>query len=319
MNILVTGSCGFIGFHCSLFFLKNGYRVHGIDNLNNYYSVKLKLSRNKKLKKYKNYFFSKIDIANEKKIFDYFKNKKIDIILNLAAQAGVQYSLQNPKSYIDSNIIGFQNIISLALKKNIKKIFYASSSSVYGDQKIFPLQENMKLGRQLSLYAQSKYFNEIMAHNFSLSSQIKFVGLRFFTVYGPYGRPDMSIYKFVNSVFHNKQVILYNSGNHYRDFTNVNDVALSVFKLINSKITKRHDIFNIGNSKPIKILNIIEIIKKITKKKIKIKNKNKNHYDVLITHSNSKKLFKQIKFKPEISIENGLIEFIKWFKDYHKI
>ena len=238
MNILITGSAGFIGYHLSKKLLDNNFKVIGIDNLNTYYDVGLKKKRLKELKKNKKFIFFKIDTTNYQDLEKVF-NKKIDVVINLAAQAGVQYSLKNPRQYINSNIILFFNLLELSKKFKIKKILFASSSSVYGsiNKKIF--SEDLKVDDQISLYAATKKTNEILANYYSKLTGSMILGLRFFTVYGPYGRPDMSIFKFSNLIKKNKPIEVFNYGNHHRDFTYIDDCIDIVYKLIKFVIKKK--------------------------------------------------------------------------------
>jgi len=254
MNILITGVAGFIGYHLAVKIMnKSKSEVFGIDNVNNYYDTKLKLDRLSLLKKNKNFNFKKIDINNFEKLNNFIKSKKIKIIINLAAQAGVRHSIKNPKDYFQSNILGFFNILEVSRLNNVKHLIFASTSSVYGDSKKFPLKENYPTDTPLTFYAASKKTNEVMAYSFSNIYGIQAIGLRFFTVYGPYGRPDMAMYKFANAIKNKNKLNLFNSGNHYRDFTFIDDVIDYISKLIIKKsIFKKNDlpfmIFNVGNS-----------------------------------------------------------------------
>ena len=236
MQILITGAAGFIGFNISKFLLLNKkIKVYGIDNLNDYYSVSLKNDRVKKLKTFKNFKFQKLDIRNKSKLENFFRNKSFSLIINLAAQAGVRYSLENPNEFVENNILGFYNLISVANKMKVKKIIYASSSSVYGDSKKFPLEEKNHIHPK-NIYSLSKKNNEEMAEVFSRQFKIKFIGLRFFTVYGEWGRPDMFMMKYLKSSYHpSKKFYLNNYGKHTRDFTYINDVCEIVERLIFSK------------------------------------------------------------------------------------
>ncbi len=267
MRILVTGCAGFIGFNLCLKLLKSfsKIKVFGIDNFDKYYSPKLKKDRYKILAKNKDFYFKKIDLNDSKNLEKFVFKIKPEIIINLAAQAGVRYSLINPRKYVNTNINGFFNLCEIAKKYNIKKIFYASSSSVYGDSNSFPLKENLFI-KPKNIYGLSKKINEEMAEAYSANSQIKFVGLRFFTVYGPWGRPDMMIQKYIFSSFNNKKFELYNYGNHTRDFTYIDDVTSMLIKLINKKIEK-HEIFNICSSRPIHLKKVIAKLNKYLKKK----------------------------------------------------
>ena len=319
-RVLITGSAGFIGFHLSKYFLDNKFSVIGIDNLNNYYSTKLKISRNNILKKYRNYKFFKSDITDKNKIFRIFKDNKIDFVINLAAQAGVQYSLKNPFVYVKTNILGFLNIIEAAKKYNIKKILYASSSSIYGSNKKLPFKENQKTDSPKSLYAATKKSNELIANVYSYIFKIKFIGLRFFTVYGPWGRPDMSLFIFTKNILNNKKIIVYNKGNMHRDFTYIDDIVDVVYRLtISKKIKRNFNIFNIGGSRSIQLNKYINLIEKYTNKKAKKTYKDKLKSDVKKTLSNTQNLKKIIQKEKYTKIEIGIQNFISWYKNYYKV
>lgn len=319
-RVLITGSAGFIGFHLSKYFLDNKFSVIGIDNLNDYYSVKLKISRNNILKKYNNYKFYKSDIINKDKIFRIFKENKIDFVINLAAQAGVQYSLKNPFVYVKTNILGFLNIIEASKKYKVKKILYASSSSIYGSNKIFPFKENQKTDNPISLYAATKKSNELIANVYSYIFKIKFIGLRFFTVYGPWGRPDMSLFIFTKNILNNKKIVVYNKGNMFRDFTYIDDIVDVVYRLaISKKIKKSFNIFNIGGSRSIRLNKYINLIEKYTNKKAKKIYKEKLKSDVEKTLSNTQNLKKVIQKEKYTKVESGIQNFISWYKKYYKV
>ena len=319
-RVLITGSAGFIGFHLSKYFLDNKFSVIGIDNLNNYYSTKLKISRNNILKKYRNYKFFKSDITDKNKIFRIFKDNKIDFVINLAAQAGVQYSLKNPFVYVKTNILGFLNIIEAAKKYNIKKILYASSSSIYGSNKKLPFKENQKTDNPISLYAATKKSNELIANVYSYIFKIKFIGLRFFTVYGPWGRPDMSLFIFTKNILNNKKIIVYNKGNMHRDFTYIDDIVDVVYRLtISKKIKRNFNIFNIGGSRSIQLNKYINLIEKYTNKKAKKTYKDKLKSDVKKTLSNTQNLKKIIQKEKYTKVEIGIQNFISWYKNYYKV
>ena len=263
-KIIVTGCCGFIGFSLSKKLLGDkNIQIIGIDIINDYYDVNLKKQRLKLLKENKNFQFKKIDIKNYNLLEKIFKNKKIDIVYNLAAQAGVQYSIKNPKKYMDSNCVGFFNILELSRINSIKKIFYASSSSVYGDSKKFPVKENFDLNPK-NFYGFSKKANEEMAAIYSRYYNIKIIGLRFFTVFGPWGRPDLVINKLIDSFYKNKIFYLNNFGKHMRDFTYIDDVVNIIIKLSKSnKIKQKNDIFNICGSKPISLIHLVKLLKEL--------------------------------------------------------
>ena len=336
-NILITGCAGFIGYHVTTKLIKNNYSVIGIDNLNNYYDKKIKLSRLKELRKIsnkKNYKFFKIDICNERKLKNLFKKYNFKIILHFAAQAGIRFSLKKPEEYIKSNLSGFFNILNLSKKFKISHLLYASSSSVYGSNKKLPFKEKDPTNHPIQLYAATKRSNELMAHSYSSLYNLPTTGLRFFTVYGPFGRPDMALYKFIKNIISNKQIEIYNNGRHSRDFTYIDDVVNAVFKLF-KKIPKKSKtgiisrdpsesvapfrIFNVGNNRSIKLLECIKLIEKILGKKAKKKFLPMQKGDVLKTKSDSKKLRKILTHKFETKFEDGLTSFINWFKIYYKV
>ena len=317
MRILVTGCAGFIGFSLSSKLLKKfpKSKVFGIDNFDKYYSPELKKRRKNTLIKNKNFFFKKIDL-NDQKILEKFIYKiKPEIIFNLAAQAGVRYSLLNPRKYVNTNINGFFNLCEIAKKIKVKKIFYASSSSVYGESSLFPLKETYVI-KPKNIYGLSKKINEEMAEIYSSNSKIKFVGLRFFTVYGPWGRPDMMIQKYIFNSFKNKKFELYNYGNHTRDFTYIEDVTNILVKLIKKNIPK-HEIFNICSSKPIHLKNVIGKLNKYLKKS-RIEKKPLQKADIKKTHGSNKKITKYIKYNNYYSFDYGIKKTFDWCKNYFK-
>jgi len=308
----------FIGFNFANFLLKKNYKIYGIDNINNYYSIKLKNDRLKILKKNKNFTFFKIDIVDQKKLKNIFIKVKFDIVINFAAQAGVRYSIKEPRKYIENNINGFFNILDLCRIKNIKKIIYASSSSVYGDNVNYPLKENQIL-KPKNLYASTKANNEETAEIFSRFYGLNIIGLRFFTVYGEWGRPDMFMMKYLGTNLNKKKKFyLYNYGNHFRDFTYIKDVNSIIFKLIKKKI-KKHQIFNICSNKPIKITSIIKIINKLTKVKCKIFKTSLQKADILKTHGDNIKIRKYVNYHKFYDIKNGIFNLVNWYRSYYKI
>ena len=319
-NIMVTGCAGFIGFHLCLSLLKsNIYNVYGIDNLNNYYSTKLKTDRLNILKKNKRTFkFHKIDISNFSKINQLFKKVSFDIVINLAAQAGVRYSIQYPDTYYKNNIKGFYNILNLSKNYKISHLLFASTSSVYGDNKNYPLNEEHNTDRPLSFYAATKKCNEVMAFSYSNIYDIPITAMRFFTVYGPMGRPDMSLFKFTKLIKNNHAIDLYNKGNHIRDFTYIDDVVRSITKLIIKKPKEKipFQVVNICSSKPVKLLKFVnEIEKNLNLKSLKIF-KPMQKGDIHKTHGDNKKMLRLINFAPKTNIEIGIKKFVKWYKLY---
>ena len=319
MKIAITGSSGFIGFHLTLFLLKKKYKIIGIDNLNSYYDKKLKNNRLKILKKYLNFTFYKVDICNKKKLYKIFEIENIKTIVHLAAQAGVRYSLDNPEHYLKSNIIGFFNILEICRKYKILNLYFASTSSVYGKNKL-PFSESQNVNKPLQFYSATKISNEVMAYSYSKLYNIRAVGLRFFTVYGPYGRPDMATFSFIKDILDGKTISIFNQGNHSRDFTFVDDIVLSIYKLIKidrQKKIKKFDIFNIGNQKRINIIQVVKIIEKLVNKKAKIKLTKFSKGDMKDTFSNSKKIIKYTSYEPQTSIKVGLSKTVQWYMNYY--
>ena len=315
MKILVTGAAGFIGFNfCNYLLSKiNPNIVVGIDNLNNYYDIKLKKKRLKILKKNKRFKYYKVDINNKKKIEKIFKRFKFDFVLNLAAQAGVRYSIDHPRKYVDSNILGFYNIIENSRKYNIKRLFYASSSSVYGENKKFPLKESEKINPK-NIYGLSKKINEEVSEIFYRYYNLKSTGLRFFTVFGEWGRPDMMMIKYINSHYKKKIFQLNNFGKHTRDFTYVGDVVKILFLLIiKHKKLKNLDILNICSNKPVKLKSIIELMKKRNIKPL-IKKAPLQKADILKTHGSNSKVLKITNFKKFEKLEVAINRTVDWYQ-----
>ena len=315
MKILVTGAAGFIGFNfCNYLLSKiNPNIVVGIDNLNNYYDIKLKKKRLKILKKNKRFKYYKVDINNQKKIEKIFKRYKFDFVLNLAAQAGVRYSIDHPRKYVDSNILGFYNIIENSRKYNIKRLFYASSSSVYGENKKFPLKESERINPK-NIYGLSKKINEEVSEIFYRYYNLKCTGLRFFTVFGEWGRPDMMMMKYINSYYKKKIFQLNNFGKHTRDFTYVGDVVKILFLLIiKHKKLKNLDILNICSNKPVKLKSIIELMKKRNIKPL-IKKAPLQKADILKTHGSNSKVLKITNFKKFEKLEVAINRTVDWYQ-----
>ena len=334
MRIFVTGSSGFIGFHLSKKLLEKGHTVHGFDSMNKYYDVKLKKARLKILKEYKKFFFTKNKLENKKILSQSILKFKPTVIIHLAAQAGVRYSIENPKAYIDSNIIGTYNVIELAKKINIKHLLISSSSSVYGANKKLPFRENDKTENQLSIYAATKKSTESIAHAYSNIWKLPITMIRFFTVYGPWGRPDMALFKFTKGIINKKKIDIYNNGKMYRDFTYIDDIVNGVIALMHkapnlNQLGKiRNDslssvapfrILNIGNTKKVYLLDLINELEKQLKKKA-IRNYMKMQKgDVKITLSDTSLLKKIAKYNPIIDYKIGIKKFLKWYISYYKI
>ena len=315
MKILVTGAAGFIGFNFCKYLLSkiNQNIVVGIDNLNNYYDIKLKQKRLKILKKNKRFKYYKVDINNQKKIEKIFKRYKFDFVLNLAAQAGVRYSIDHPRKYVDANILGFYNIIENSRKYKIKRLFYASSSSVYGENKKFPLKESEKINPK-NIYGLSKKINEEVSEIFYRYYNLKSTGLRFFTVFGEWGRPDMMMIKYINSHYKKKIFQLNNFGKHTRDFTYVGDVVKILFLLIiKHKKLKNLDILNICSNKPVKLKSIIELMKKRNIKPL-IKKAPLQKADILKTHGSNSKVLKITNFKKFEKLEVAINRTVDWYQ-----
>jgi len=333
MKILITGSSGFIGFHLSKLLLEKGNTIHGIDSMNNYYDVNLKKARLKILLKHKKFSFSKIDLENNKKIKNIFKKFKPKVVIHLAAQAGVRYSIDKPRVYLKSNIDGTFNVIEASHKVKVNHLIMASSSSVYGANKKIPFKEIDKTETQLSIYASTKKANESMAHSYSNIWNIPITMLRFFTVYGPWGRPDMALFKFTKGIIENKKIDIYNNGKMYRDFTYIDDIVNGIDLLINKppslKYKKKYKndslssvapfrVLNIGNTKKVFLLNFIkEIEKQLGKKAIR------NYMplqkgDVKQTLSDTSLLKSITKYNPKTNYKIGIKKFIDWYLKYYK-
>ncbi len=329
---MITGCAGFIGFHISQKLLKQGYRVVGIDNLNDYYDVALKKARLKILEKFENFSFHKFDLEDLKSMENLFKKEKIEIVVNLAAQAGVRYSLVNPHSYVNSNIVGFVNVLECCRHNNVKHLVFASSSSVYGSNKKMPFSVHDNIDHPVSLYAATKKANELMAHTYSHLYNMACTGLRFFTVYGPWGRPDMALFLFTKAIYENKPIKVFNHGDMQRDFTYIDDIVEGIARVMvkypepdpewdynnpdpGTSYTS-YRVFNIGNNQPVQLSSFIELIeKKIGKKAIK------EYYDmqpgdVQATYANIDDLYNHVGFKPATDLDMGIGNFITWYNEY---
>ena len=325
MNILLTGYAGFIGFHLTLSLIKDKSikNIYGLDNLNKYYDINLKKNRLKLLRiadSQNKLIEFNFDIKNYKKLNNTFKKIKIDVVINLAAQAGVRYSFINPKSYIDTNIVGFFNILELVKNKKILKLIFASTSSSYGSQSITPYKEDLMNNTPLQLYAATKISNEVMAHSYSHLYGFKSIGLRFFTVYGPYGRPDMAIYKFTDAIYKNKKIDLYGSGKMLRDCTYVDDIVIGIIKTLKNKTTSRnynHNIYNIGYGNPVTVKTILKEIEKNTNKKANIRIIPKHNSEMDKTYCSTIKFNNKYNFKAKTDINEGLKKFNDWYKSYY--
>lgn len=335
MKVLVTGSAGFIGSSLVIKLLDRGDTVVGIDNLNHYYDPQIKLDRLSRFKEDKKFTNLEIDITDRKRLSNCFKDHKFDVVVNLAAQAGVRYSTENPYAYIDSNIVGFLNILENCRHNEIKNLVYASSSSVYGANESMPFSVNDNVDHPLSLYAASKKSNELMAHAYSELFNIPTTGLRFFTVYGPWGRPDMALFKFTKSILEGKEIEVFNFGNHKRDFTYIDDIVNGIIKVVDNPAKSNPNwsglqpdpgssrapwrVYNIGNNSPVDLKDFITAIEESIGIKAKMKLLPLQPGDVPDTYADIKSLQDDFNYRPEISIFDGVEKFIQWYKDYYKL
>jgi UDP-glucuronate 4-epimerase len=327
---LVTGVAGFIGYFLSKKLLEQGCRVIGIDNINDYYDVNLKYTRLEQLKPFDKFTFIKGDISDKNMVMNIFEEYKPNVVVNLAAQAGVRYSIENPDVYIQSNIIGFYNILEACRYNPVEHLVYASSSSVYGANKKVPFEETDFVDNPVSLYASTKKSNELMAHAYSHLYGIPSTGLRFFTVYGPMGRPDMAYFGFTDKYFAGEAIKIFNNGDFendlYRDFTYVEDIVKGIERLISSPPVEdvQHSVYNIGNNSPEKLMVFIETLEKALSKSLNREVQFEKIYepikpgDVPATYASTNLLQKAVSFKPETSIENGLQKFTDWYVEYYK-
>ena len=318
MKIYVTGVAGFIGFHLAKKLCSEGIKVFGIDNINNYYDVDLKKARLKILKKEKNFFFTKIDIKNFKKLSNHIKHVKPDILYHLAAQAGVRYSIDYPEEYVSANVQGFLNVLESIKKTKIKHLFYASSSSVYGSNVEYPFKSSDRTDTPISLYAATKKSNELMAHAYYKLFQINSTGLRFFTVYGPWGRPDMALFKFTKSILERKKIEVFNHGKMVRDFTYIDDVVNALVLLKDKPFPKGNKIYNIGCETPVTLNKFISLIENGLKLKAKKRLLKMQLGDVKKTYSDSQEIYKFINYTPQTSIEVGVKNFLYWYLLFYK-
>ncbi|MDA8844903.1 NAD-dependent epimerase [Candidatus Pelagibacter bacterium] len=334
MKIIVTGSAGFIGSSLCIKLLERGNNIIGIDNHNDYYDPTIKEARLERLIKFSNYQHYKMDICNRKSLDEVFKNHNPKKVVNLAAQAGVRYSIENPLAYINSNIIGFANILESCSQYKIEHLVYASTSSVYGANTKMPFSEHDSANHPLSVYSASKKSNELMAHVYSYLYQLPTTGLRFFTVYGPWGRPDMALFKFTKAILEEKTIDVFNHGKHTRDFTYIKDIVNGIIKTldnpatINSKWNGNQPdpassdvpwrIYNIGNNKPVQLMDYIGALEKILGKKANINFLPLQQGDVPDTYANIDNIKEQFNYEPSTSVFNGVSQFVKWYKDYYQ-
>lgn len=321
MDYLITGAAGFIGFHLSKLLLERGENVIGYDNINDYYDVNLKDARLNILRGYANFTFVKGDLADAEAVNSLFASHKPEIVVNLAAQAGVRYSIENPRAYIDSNVVGFFNVLEACRHNPVKHLLYASSSSVYGNQQKTPFSTTDDVSKPISLYAATKKTNELMAFTYSHLYGIPTTGLRFFTVYGPYGRPDMAYFSFTNKILKGETIKIFNGGDMLRDFTYVDDIVKGIDNMLNCPPTGADPakVYNIGNNKPEKLMHFIEVLEKAIGCEAKKEFLPMQAGDVYQTYADVDDLIHDFGFKPETTIEEGLARFAKWYREFYGI
>lgn len=335
-KVLVTGAAGFIGFHLIKALLEQGVEVVGLDNINDYYDVNLKHDRLAELgvkreqaenwnqatgsDEYPNFRFIRMNLEDRERLPQLFKEEKFDVVVNLAAQAGVRYSLENPMAYVDSNIVGFANILEACRHHKVSKLLYASSSSVYGNSVDVPFSTDQSVDNPISLYAATKKSNELMAYTYSHLYDIQTIGLRFFTVYGPWGRPDMAMFLFTDAILNDRPIKVFNNGDLSRDFTYIDDIIQGVNLIIEDKDqNEKYQLFNIGNSKPVQLLEFIEEIEKATGKQAQKIMMPMQPGDVNQTWADVEDLRKKYGYNPDFSVTQGVKNFVEWYKEYYKI
>ena len=332
-KVLVTGAAGFIGYHLAKRLLADGHQVVGVDNMNPYYDVSLKEARLEDLKKEANFTFSQIDLCDRPQLEDLFARQGFEVVVNLAAQAGVRYSLENPYAYVDSNLVGFINVLECCRHHAIKHLVFASSSSVYGANTRMPFSVHHNVDHPVSLYAATKKANELMAHTYSHLFQLPCTGLRFFTVYGPWGRPDMALFLFTRAILENKPIKVFNHGKMQRDFTYIDDIIEGVVRVMGRLPQANPDwsgdapdpgtssapykVYNIGNNNPVELNKFIEVIEDVLGKKAKKELMDIQPGDVAATYADVDDLMEDVGFKPETPLEFGVSRFVEWFKEFY--
>ncbi len=323
MGVLVTGAAGFIGYHLSQRLLLDGAQVFGIDNLNDYYAVDLKTSRLAQLESNPNFQFQRLDLSDRNGMETLFESNTFDGVIHLAAQAGVRYSLENPHAYVDSNLVGFLHILEGCRHSKIAHLVYASSSSVYGANKKVPFSVEDNVDHPVSLYAATKKSNELMAHSYSHLYQIPITGLRFFTVYGPWGRPDMAYFKFVDAIANNKSIDVYNHGKMQRDFTYIDDVVEGIIRVLHQPpnldtTIPPYKLYNIGNNQPVTLMRFIEVIETAMGKMADKNFLPMQPGDVPATYADVDALMNDVGFQPKTPIEEGIQKFVTWYRSYYQ-
>ncbi|MGN7610554.1 NAD-dependent epimerase [Magnetococcales bacterium HHB-1] len=334
MNVLVTGVAGFIGFFVAQRLLGRGDRVVGVDNLNDYYDVRLKEARLEKIQNHDQFTFYKIDISDEKAVADLFNQEKIDRVINLAAQAGVRYSLQEPLAYVNTNTVGFIHLLENCRNHDVEHLVYASSSSVYGLNAQMPFSVQDNVDHPISLYAATKKSNELMAHVYSHLFQVPATGLRFFTVYGPWGRPDMALFRFTKAILEDKPIDVYNHGQMVRDFTYIEDIAEGVVRVLDrtpqgdenwdgkkpnpATSPAPYRLYNIGNHEPVPLMTYIETLEWALGKTAEKNMLPMQPGDVKATHAEVTELYQDIGFKPKITIKEGIQNFVTWYREFYR-
>lgn len=317
MKILVTGAAGFIGFYVAKLLLHRGDEIIGLDNLNDYYDVALKQARLAQLQSHSGFTFKKIDIVDKDALNDLFRVYKPSRVVHLAAQAGVRYSLINPEAVAQSNILGFVNILEVCRHHNSGHLVYASTSSVYGDNTEIPFSVDDRVDKPVSLYGACKRANELMAYTYSRLFDIPATGLRFFTVYGPWGRPDMSYFKFTKNIINQLPIDVYNNGHHSRDFTYIDDIADGVIKALDKLPSENYHLYNLGNNTSTKLMYYISILEKLIGKKAVINMLPMQPGDMPDTCANIENAVSDLGYAPHTNIETGLENFVKWYKEYY--
>ena len=335
MKVMITGVAGFIGSTLALRLLARGDSVYGVDNMNDYYDVTLKEARLNLFSGHKNFTFDKLDIADRAGMEKMFKREKFDAVMNLAAQAGVRYSIENPYAYIDANVVGFCNVLEGCRHSGVKHLVFASSSSVYGANTNMPFSEHNNVDHPVSLYAATKKANELMAHSYAHLYKLPCTGLRFFTVYGPWGRPDMALFKFTKGIIEGTPIPVFNEGKMVRDFTYIDDVVEGVVRVIDNTAAPNPKwsgnkpdpatsyapfrIYNIGNNNPVQLMRYIEVLEQCLGKKAKLDLLPMQDGDVPATSANTELLEQAVGFRPDTTVEAGIARFVEWYRQYYKV